>query len=176
MVQIITSKDFKLMPWKNGGGTTNEIFCLKNSNGNILFRLSMANVSIDGDFSIFPEIDRILFLVHGHGMNLNFSSKDPLCLNQIHSPIHFPGEEKIYSSLINGECLDFNIMTNRHYGNAKLEIKKLTRDDIVHPKQTQLYLFDPIELELVILNQNESFKIQKNEQIYYLINLQTKSE
>ncbi len=60
---IIRFADQKVMPWKNGGGTTREIARFPPNQEYYLFRVSNAEVKSNGPFSVFPRYDRILMLL-----------------------------------------------------------------------------------------------------------------
>ena len=122
MVEIFKKSDFKIMPWKNGGGITTEIFRLPSLDSeSFLFRLSRADVSTDGPFSIFPNIDRTLLLIDGHGFHLKSSGRQ-VQLNKKLIPLNFKGEEVFSCSLTGGPCVDFNIMTDRNYANSTISV------------------------------------------------------
>ena len=126
VIQTFTLNDFKKMPWKNGGGVTTEIYSLNDSlNSSLLFRLSMATVERDGPFSIFPGIDRILLLLKGEGFHLKNDTFDTL-ITMSTSPVNFKGEESIKCILINGPCVDFNVMTARNYAHSNVFIKNIS--------------------------------------------------
>ncbi len=122
MIQTFTSRDFKCMPWKNGGGVTTEIFRIPSiENESFLFRLSRATVASDGPFSQFPEIDRLLLLIEGDGMHLNWPDKKIELVNKL-EPISFTGEEPFTCTLVNGPCIDFNVMTARKYAKSSISV------------------------------------------------------
>lgn len=105
------------MPWKNGGGTTTELFRLPDPDGDgFLLRLSVADVEQDGPFSFFPGIDRVLLILKGNGCILN--DKTRLTIDS--TPLHFSGEEEIHCHLINGGFKDFNVMTKRGWKMAEV--------------------------------------------------------
>lgn len=112
------------MPWKNGSGTTTELFRISNAES-FFFRLSMAFVSTDGPFSHFPNIDRILMLIEGSGFHLeglNTSLKD------FKTPLYFKGETAVNCTLINGPCRDFNVMTDRSYAKSLISVVELAQN------------------------------------------------
>lgn len=116
-MKIYTDCDFKEMPWKNGGGVTTELFCKRDQNNEILFRLSKANVSSDGPFSFFPNLRRVLLLLSGNGFKLTgTTTKKNLTLDS--EALYFSGEEAIHCELISGPCIDFNVMVNQSMGEA----------------------------------------------------------
>lgn len=55
-MKSLHARDYKRMPWKNGGGETVEIaiFPADASVETFEWRISMATVANDGPFSIFP--------------------------------------------------------------------------------------------------------------------------
>ena len=59
MIRHLTKADYRTMPWANGLGQTVEMIRVEGDQG-LLWRLSMASVVEDGDFSIFPGIERNL--------------------------------------------------------------------------------------------------------------------
>ena len=66
------------MPWRNGAGVTMEIVV----GGDPLdwdWRLSLATVAGDGQFSAFPEVVRQLVVVEGIGMVLTVDGIDVAC-------------------------------------------------------------------------------------------------
>ncbi|MFP5459567.1 MAG: HutD family protein [Bacteriovoracia bacterium] len=93
-------------PWKNGLGTTEEIFVYPEGASDFLVRLSMATLTTSGPFSLFPGIDRTLVLLEGRPIKLNGRSVPLL------TPIAFPGEDLLHSTL-EAPGLDFNLMCRR---------------------------------------------------------------
>lgn len=112
-----TAKDYRTMPWKNGGGSTTElaIFPEQASIDSFVWRLSTATVAQDGPFSHFSQIDRSLAILSGQAMILK-SSKEAASgqrLTQESIPYRFRGEDPIYAELEAGTIVDLNLMTRR---------------------------------------------------------------
>ena len=106
--------EYKRMRWKNGAGWTTEIALEKGGDdGSFAWRISIAEVDVDGDFSIFPGIDRSLLVLSGGGMALDFSTGTTSILRPLESPLVFPGEAPIRARLLDGPTRDFNVMTRR---------------------------------------------------------------
>jgi environmental stress-induced protein Ves len=99
------------MPWKNGGGATLE-YARHPAEGDFDWRLSVARVEANGPFSTFPDVDRILVLLAGSGMDLDVDgTKVPL-----HSPFdhhRFDGEALVHATLVGGATTDLNLMWRR---------------------------------------------------------------
>ncbi|PZQ36768.1 MAG: hypothetical protein DI559_11770, partial [Ectopseudomonas oleovorans] len=62
----------RAMPWKNGGGSTVELAISPVGAGleDFAWRISSAQVAMDGAFSCFPGIDRSLAVLAGNGLYL----------------------------------------------------------------------------------------------------------
>ena len=114
MLKILSPETFKPIPWKNGLGHTTELAI--NSGGNLDnfdWRLSIASVVNDGDFSNFSGYQRNLVLIEGEGLILDHRNGNIDKLTNLLDIAHFDGGSKTYGSLVNGGIKDFNIMTNK---------------------------------------------------------------
>jgi environmental stress-induced protein Ves len=111
MMRHLTPADYTSQPWKNGRGTTTELWRLERD-GQILVRLSRAAVVQDGPFSLFPGIERNLTVLSGPGFRLSGDGLDIRCDPMI--PVAFPGDIEVVASETNGQQSDdFNVMTAR---------------------------------------------------------------
>jgi uncharacterized protein len=109
------------MPWRNGLGTTVELAKEDLPDGSgFAWRLSMADVSSDGEFSNFGGYDRCLLLLEGDGLTLD-------CADQVHrlerplQSARFRGEDATFATLHGGPVRDFNIMTLRRHCSARVD-------------------------------------------------------
>jgi environmental stress-induced protein Ves len=120
-MEIIQKSDLAEVPWKNGGGITREIAIAKEQ-GELLWRLSMADVTVDGPFSNFGGLMRILTVIKGNGMDL-ISSQGILSAD-LNRPVRFDGALKIDSKLKDGPIQDLNLIFNPlHCGGEVMPIK-----------------------------------------------------
>ncbi len=113
-MRIVRASSCRVMPWKNGGGSTTEIavFPAEASLDGFEWRISMAHVGMDGPFSSFPGIDRTLAVLAGGGIALA-SAEDSVVLERGSEPHAFPGERGITGRLVDGPIDDLNVMTRR---------------------------------------------------------------
>lgn len=103
-------------PWKNGGGTTRELWIhppQASLGTGFEIRLSVAEVRASGPFSAFPGIDRTLLLLRGGGVDLDFQGHGQATLAGPFQPVRFSGDWPTESRLNAGPCQDFNVMTRR---------------------------------------------------------------
>ena len=114
-MRILHSRDYRVQPWKNGGGVTTEIIASPEGAGFETFdwRISMARVAMPGPFSIFPGIDRTLGLLDGEGIVLHMPQRGKVTLTSDAHPVAFPGDIPVDATLDGGPILDLNVMTRR---------------------------------------------------------------
>ena len=120
--------DYRVMPWKNGGGTTTELIIEPfgaSLDSGFLWRLSMAEVGVSGPFSRFIGYDRTLLLLEGRGMHLDFEQGTSLHLDRLLEPVAFRGDALTFGSLLEGPCRDFNVITQRARYQHRLEVLRL---------------------------------------------------
>ncbi|WP_119303220.1 HutD/Ves family protein [Dongia deserti] len=122
--RVLHPDNYQRMPWKNGGGTTTEIWKAASPDGEMLWRLSIADVASDGPFSVFPGIDRWIMVIEGKGMELTIDGQvrqidDPF------KPLAFSGDAKADCRLVEGPIRDFNLMVARSYGSGALRVSHL---------------------------------------------------
>ncbi|MCP4990107.1 MAG: HutD family protein [Colwellia sp.] len=114
MLTILSPDTFKKIPWKNGLGHTTELAISDGGNlDNFDWRLSIASVENDGDFSNFSGYQRNLVLIEGAGLTLDHRNGDIDKLTKLLDIAHFDGGSNTHGSLANGGIKDFNIMTKQ---------------------------------------------------------------
>jgi uncharacterized protein len=114
-MRIIRASQHKTIPWKNGGGTATAIIEHPPGAGfdSFQWRVSGAHVGRDGPFSIFPHIDRTMFILKGEAMHLHGLGPEPVVLTRRSGPFRFSGDVPVTASLADGPIDDLNIMTDR---------------------------------------------------------------
>ncbi|MGB4860334.1 MAG: HutD family protein [Dokdonella sp.] len=98
--------------WKNGGGWTTELGiepATADLNDEFDWRVSIADIEEDGPFSLFPGVERDLFLLEGAGMVLDIDDVEQR-LDQPLQRVHFSGDANVECRLIDGPTRDFNVM------------------------------------------------------------------
>jgi environmental stress-induced protein Ves len=141
-MQILRAANYKVMPWKNGLGSTTEIAISPGSDGidHFDWRVSMAQVTSDGPFSSFPDIDRTLLILEGNGIVLSVAGQKPVTIDRevIHS---FPGDQPTSATLIDGPIQDLNVMSRRGIVSHHVQrINVMKRHDIIVSTQTFLFV------------------------------------
>ena len=116
------------MPWANGLGITHEVAASPDRD-EWAWRLSIAEVSEDGPFSVLPGVDRILVVATGNGMTLNVAGTSHKL--QRFDKLQFVGEAETVGGLTNGSIYDMNFMVkrDRNVGTPTVEIRLLDRNE-----------------------------------------------
>jgi len=114
-MRILRAADYRVMPWKNGGGTTTEIAVSPEgaSLDGFDWRVSMARVEGSGPFSSFAGIDRTLSVLEGEGIVLDVAGRPAVRLTPVSAPFAFPADLPTSAALIGGPITDLNVMTRR---------------------------------------------------------------
>ncbi len=118
----LTPNEYKLMPWKNGKGTTTEIAVWPRDAiiaDGFDWRISLADLDGSGPFSLFPGYDRIIAQISGTDMVLKHKGKADKILKRF-EPYSFAGEWET-ENILHGKAQDFNIMTKRGKYRAEAE-------------------------------------------------------
>lgn len=133
--------------WQNGGGTTRQIATgrLEGRVGDrvegrpegpaahdrdVDWRLSLADIGVDGPFSVFPGLDRYAMLLAGRGLTLRGDASVWQATPFV--PFAFPGDAALDATLRDGlpaQCL--NLMVRRGAGLGEIA---LHARDIVVPR------------------------------------------
>ena len=130
-MRILRAADHRVMPWKNGGGTTTEIAAHPDGSDLAGFgwRVSMASVAADGPFSLFPGIDRTLAVLEGEGIHLAVDGQGVRRLTRASAPHPFPADAAASAALVAGPILDLNVMTRRGVHTHGVERRRI--EDVV---------------------------------------------
>lgn len=131
-MRILRTAQYRVMPWKNGGGTTTKIYVAPEnavlSGRPFDWRVSIADVASDGPFSLFPGYDRHIMAIAGHGMVLEGGPDGPIDLARKFAPQAFSGDWTVSGRLISGPVRDFNLIARRGRYASLLEMQKTASD------------------------------------------------
>jgi environmental stress-induced protein Ves len=109
-------EDYLAMPWKDGGGVTEQI-AIEPPDATLasgfLWRLSMARVERSGPFSRFPGYDRALMLLEGGGLRLDFEGHGEIQLDEPLQPVAFSGDWEARAALTRGPVRDLGVISDR---------------------------------------------------------------
>lgn len=130
-VHLLTPADARLVPWKNGRGTTAELAVWPRGasfeRGDFDWRISKARIVEDGPFSCFADHDRILVVLEGAGVDLSHPGFAPRTRLRALEPQHFRGDWPTEAHLPAGPVSDFNVFVRRGTWEANVEVVTLGR-------------------------------------------------
>lgn len=107
---VLRAASYPRMPWKNGGGSTEEI--TRDAGVGLDgfgWRLSIADIAESGGFSTFAGYQRIITVLQGAGMTLHVDGQTTRPLLPI-DPFAFSGESQVACTLLGGAIRDFNLI------------------------------------------------------------------
>ncbi|MGW9415689.1 HutD/Ves family protein [Arthrobacter cupressi] len=111
-MEIIRFSEIRPEPWRNGGGVTRELAshpkAASAQDGAWDWRVSIADVSKAGAFSLFPGMERVLTVIDGELLLLTVDGQEhPV---EKYRPFRFSGEADTSSALPTGDIRDLNII------------------------------------------------------------------
>lgn len=112
-VRVVPRAAGQRMRWKNGAGWTTEIARRDADDGAFDWRISVAEVDADSDFSPFPGCDRTLLVLDGEGIELRVEGSEPALLGPRSGPHAFSGDAPARCRVLDGPTRDFNVITRR---------------------------------------------------------------
>jgi hypothetical protein len=114
-MKIIPFHDLTVSRWKNGCGATRELAVHPPgaSFESLDWRASVADIEASGPFSEFAGLDRVILLIDGDGIRMDFGDGDAHALTQLFEPHAFHGEQPVLAHLVGGPSRDFNVMLRR---------------------------------------------------------------
>lgn len=124
-VRVLTPDDARVVPWKNGRGTTRELALWPATasfeRGDYDWRLSAAEVAAGGPFSAFAGFERILTITKGDGLLLAHGSDAPRARLRRFEPYRFSGDWTTTAELVGGAVTDFNVIFRRARAHAEVQ-------------------------------------------------------
>jgi environmental stress-induced protein Ves len=121
-------------PWRNGGGSTRQVAIDPPGatvQSGFRWRISLARIAADGPFSLFPGVDRALWLLAGAGLELAMAGR-VVRLVQPLERLDFAGETAVAARLLGGPTEDLNVMSDRAAVDAMVELVRLPAGEVRH--------------------------------------------
>jgi environmental stress-induced protein Ves len=120
-LKVLRAADYPRMPWKNGGGSTEEITRDAGAGlDSFGWRLSIADIGESGGFSTFAGYERVITVLQGEGMTLCVDGQDTRPLLPL-DPFAFSGESRVSCALLGGPIRDFNLIYAPQRYSARLQ-------------------------------------------------------
>lgn len=167
MIELIRADQYTKMLWKNGAGFTLEI-ARSQGDADFDWRISMADVTTSGPFSLFPNKQRIISVLDGKGMVLHVDDLPAKTLNQ-GDIFAFHGESQVQSKLIDGVIRDLNLIYDPAKFHARFQRVEGTEEQTFLSSADLIFIFNSgsetkvnIDDHSVQLAAHETLKIERN--------------
>lgn len=125
-IKHLTPRDYRVMPWKNGAGSTTEIAVSDPMpDGGFAWRVSVADLKASGPFSAFAGVDRVIVPIEGPAFRLDHAALGSQLVSPL-TPYFFAGEWETAATLA-GPGKDYNVMTRRGRWTSWVEAHRVER-------------------------------------------------
>ncbi|WP_288422147.1 HutD family protein [uncultured Acinetobacter sp.] len=167
MIELIRADQYTKMLWKNGAGFTLEI-ARSQGDADFEWRISMADVTTSGPFSLFPNKQRIISVLDGQGIVLHVDNLPAKMLNQ-GDIFAFHGESQVQSELVDGAIRDLNLIYDPAKFHARFQWLNDAAEQTFISSADLIFIFNQggetqvsVEDDLFQLAVHETLKIEKN--------------
>lgn len=111
----ITFQDLAITPWKNGAGTTRQLWIhpADATLDNFAFRVSAADVNALGPFSDYCGINRSLAVLTGQGLTLAMTDGTTVAFTPKHTVVDFDGAHAPTTIACPEPVLDMGVMSRQ---------------------------------------------------------------
>ena len=113
-LQLVHAQSVAPQAWRNGGGQTRELLAWPPGDAWKL-RISRADITVDGPFSVFAEVQRWFTVLRGAGVMLDFVGTERE-RRQGDAPLCFDGAAAPGCRLLDGATQDLNLMARHGEG------------------------------------------------------------
>lgn len=140
--QLIARANYRRVPWKNGLGFTEEIY-REPADLSLPFwwRISIATVAQNGEFSLFDGYERIISVLDGAGMCLRIDNVDSSPILPFQA-FQFSGSSQTSCTLLQDEIHDFNVIFDEKRVSVDMKWHHTSSfiDVIIQPHETVFVL------------------------------------
>lgn len=149
-VHVCKYEAYRAMPWRNGRGVTLEIAREPPEGEEFGWRLSLADIDRDGDFSAYPGYRRALVLVAGNRLQLKFKGHGTAFLDPRKRATRFDGDWQTHCAVPKGRCTDLSLIVRRGLAARRAAVVRVPR--ILRVKSTgRLALASDLHAALFVL-------------------------
>ncbi len=148
-MQIVRQSQFKASPWKNGGGITHEALRVP-ERGIFSWRVSIAHIDAPGPFSDFAGYARTMVLLRGAGVALKLSDGTQRLMRATGDLAQFDGALGAECELLNGPCVDLNLMTSNALRLGEVRVERLRGSLAYTARKDESLIVFPIDAPLQI--------------------------
>ena len=141
-------RDLTAEPWRNGGGITRELARGADTGREPAWRVSIAEITSDGEFSSFEGFERVLTVVDGTRLVLEVDGV-PNVLGKA-KPFRFDGAAATSAMLPDGPVQVLNLFTERAPCTGEVSVQAVTSGALLVARDEALVLMNvralPVEV------------------------------
>ncbi|MHC6595166.1 HutD/Ves family protein [Arthrobacter sp. C152] len=135
MMRLIRFELLTPQLWRNGGGVTREVARFPTApmataagaaGDDWDWRVSIADVAKEGDFSLFPGMERVLTVIGGNHMTLTGDGWEQKL--EKYRPFQFSGDTHVHGTLPAGGIRDLNVITRKKSFTGRTTIMELEQN------------------------------------------------
>ena len=153
MIELLKFDNYQKMPWKNGLGFTFEIArSPQNDREDFVWRVSMAEVENDSEFSFFKDKQRVISVLSGQGVNLTLDQSDSVDVLS-RELFAFNGEKSVFCRLLDGPIRDLNLIFNTDI-KPRMQWVKGHHPETIVSSAHQILIFNMADIATVEINSN----------------------
>lgn len=160
MIEHLKLQHYQKMLWKNGLGFTYEIARSPQDDvDDFDWRISMADVDTDSEFSFFKDKQRIISVLSGTGMHLSLKQNMLAEPNEVHvlsrTLFAFDGEQSVYCRLLNGPIRDLNLIYRKDRVRPRVQWLKGEAVQTILSSAPMLFIFNMAEAAVIEIAQKK---------------------
>jgi environmental stress-induced protein Ves len=166
-VTLFSPSDYKVMPWKNGAGSTTELRIAPEGaslQSGFDWRISLAQVPTSGPFSSFPNYQRTIMLLRGDPMRLVHQGQGEHLLEPF-QPYDFHGAWQTEGILTGRPVEDFNVMVRDGFGKAHVDVQNGLENPIFPLQNGSLQFIYSCRGAITVQMQNQTYKLGEQHSI-----------
>lgn len=160
-VTLFSPSAYKVMPWKNGAGSTTELLIAPEGasvQSGFDWRISLAQVPASGPFSSFPNYQRTIMLLRGDPMRLVHQGQGEHLLEPF-QPYDFHGAWQTEGILTGRLVEDFNVMVRDDFGKAHVDVQRGLENPIFSLQDASLHFIYSYLGAVTVRMQNQTYRL-----------------
>ena len=123
------------------------------------WRVSVAHIDTSGPFSEFAAHDRKMVLLKGAGIELRFGDGVKKTLRRVGELIEFDGAVAAHCELLDGPCVDLNLMILKSHG-AAVRVERVVESLELSAAPDETTLLFPISAAMTLSVTGQSVMLQ----------------
>jgi uncharacterized protein len=161
-MKILRKSSLESAPWKDGGGTTQEVVRVPATGEEFAWRLSLATIDSSGSFADFTGYTRTMLFLEGDGVRLKFLGTHERVLNRIGEMFEFDGSIAVDCELLGGACTDMNLITAHKIGTISAAVHELGKPLLIPETLSETLLLFAVSGTVVVEGGRGQLEIMEN--------------